>query len=81
MPKLESFVTGSWTERRRLIRFRRQREHLRFSEELKLVPRGAVFAMLTLLLIAVGRHPLDVRATTSRNPGRSCRNSAWIRPS
>ena len=52
MPKLESFVTGSWTERRRLIRFRRQREHLRFSEELKLVPRGAVFAMITLLLIA-----------------------------
>jgi RNA polymerase subunit RPABC4/transcription elongation factor Spt4 len=38
----------SWSERKRLMRFRRQREHLRFSEEIKLVPRGLVIGTLTL---------------------------------
>src|SRR5689334_9701949 len=42
----------SWGERRRLIRFRRKREHLRFSEELKLVPRGLYIFMGALLVVA-----------------------------
>jgi hypothetical protein len=40
----------SWSERKRLIRFRRQREHLKFSEEIKVAPRG--LAIGTLLLFA-----------------------------
>jgi len=35
-----------------MIRFRRKKEHLRFSEEIKLVPRGLVAAMLVLLAVA-----------------------------
>jgi RNA polymerase subunit RPABC4/transcription elongation factor Spt4 len=52
LPRYETPGVSSWNERRRLIRFRRQREHLRFSEEIKLVPRGLVWAMFALLVIA-----------------------------
>jgi RNA polymerase subunit RPABC4/transcription elongation factor Spt4 len=45
---------GSWNERKRLIRFRRQREHLRFSEEIKLVPQGLVWVMVLLLVVLGG---------------------------
>jgi len=43
----------SWSERKRLMRFRRQREHLRFSEEIKLVPRGLAIVTLTLFAAAI----------------------------
>ena len=49
IPRYEPANRGSWDERKRLIRFRRQREHLRFSEEIKLVPRGLVIGTLLLL--------------------------------
>lgn len=50
-PTYQPPVSG-WSERKRLIRFRRQREHLRFSEEIKLVPRGLVIGVLALLALA-----------------------------
>jgi predicted RNA-binding Zn-ribbon protein involved in translation (DUF1610 family) len=43
----------SWSERKRLIRFRRQREHLKFSEEIKLVPRGLAIGTLLLFAAAI----------------------------
>jgi hypothetical protein len=52
MSSYQPLPRESWNERRRLIRFRRQREHLKFSEEIKLVPRGLVIALLLLLVVA-----------------------------
>src|ERR1700732_2506593 len=47
-------VSGSWNERKRLIRFRRKREKgLRFWQEFKLVPRWLVGTVVGLYLIAV----------------------------
>jgi predicted RNA-binding Zn-ribbon protein involved in translation (DUF1610 family) len=43
----------TWSERKRLMRFRRQREHLKFSEEIKLLPRGLVIGTLTLFAAAI----------------------------
>src|SRR5215471_7349497 len=44
----------SWNERKRLIRFRRRTEHLRFSEEIKLIPKSLVYLMLALLVLGEG---------------------------
>ena len=52
MSRYQAVVTESWNERKRLIRFRRQREHLRFSEEIRLVPRALVMTMLAILIVA-----------------------------
>ena len=47
-------ASSSWSERMRLIRFRRKRERLRFWEEFKIVPRWLVWIVVVLYLIAVG---------------------------
>jgi hypothetical protein len=52
MTRYQAAVSESWAERRRRIRFRRKKEHLHFSEEIKLIPRGLVVAMLVLLALA-----------------------------
>ena len=54
---------SSWSERKRLIRFRRKRENLRFWEEFKLVPRGLIWIVVVLYLIAVG-----IAVTVNLNP-------------
>lgn len=54
LPRYEQPAGGSWSERRRRIRFRRQRERLRFSEEIKLVPRGLVIGTLALFAALIG---------------------------
>jgi hypothetical protein len=41
-----------WSERMRLIRFRRKRENLRFWQEFKLVPRWLVGTVIFLFLVA-----------------------------
>jgi hypothetical protein len=51
MSRYQANGATSWSERKRLMRFRRQREHLRFSEELKLVPRVLVWGMLALYAV------------------------------
>ena len=43
----------SWSERMRLIRFRRKRERFRFWDEFKIVPRWLVATMITLYVIAL----------------------------
>ena len=45
---------SSWRERRRLIRFRRRKEHLRFSEEMQLIPRTLINIMIIILCVAEG---------------------------
>ena len=45
-------VSNSWSERMRLIRFRRKRENLRFWQEFKLVPRWVIWTVAVLYVIA-----------------------------
>jgi hypothetical protein len=48
-------VGDSWSERRRLIRFRRKKEKkLHFWQEFKLVPRWLIWTVIALFLIAQG---------------------------
>jgi RNA polymerase subunit RPABC4/transcription elongation factor Spt4 len=47
-----SSSSESWQEKKRLIRFRRRKEHLRFSEEIKLVPRILIHIMIAILAVA-----------------------------
>src|SRR3954469_17658935 len=54
MHRYQANGATTWSERKRLNRFRRQREHLRFSEEIKLVPRGLVWGMLALFIVLEG---------------------------
>jgi hypothetical protein len=53
MSDLQQKTTGAFNERMRLIRLRRKKEDLRFWQEFKLVPRGLVWTMVVLYLIAV----------------------------
>jgi hypothetical protein len=45
-------IKNSFSEKMRLIRFRRKRENLRFWQEFKLVPRWLVWTVVVLFLIA-----------------------------
>lgn len=45
-------IKSSFSEKMRLIRFRRKRENLRFWEEFKLVPRWLIWMVVVLWLIA-----------------------------
>ena len=45
-------VKSSFSEKMRLIRFRRKKENLRFWQELKLVPRWLIWMIVVLFLIA-----------------------------
>jgi hypothetical protein len=54
---------SSWSERKRLIRFRRKRERLRFWEEFKIVPRWLIWTVVVLYLIAVA-----IAVTVNLNP-------------
>jgi ABC-type Fe3+ transport system permease subunit len=47
-------VSDSWSERMRLIRFRRKRENLRFWQEFKLVPRWLIWTVVVLFVLAQG---------------------------
>jgi hypothetical protein len=51
MLQYQAPAAGSWNERKRLIRFRRRTEHLRLSQEIKLVPRFLVVTMLAILVL------------------------------
>jgi len=54
MSDLQQKTTGAFNERMRLIRLRRKKEDLRFWEEFKLVPRGLIWTMVVLYLVALG---------------------------
>ena len=43
-------MSADWNEKWRLIRFRRRKERLRFSQEIRLVPKS-LFAIMALLLV------------------------------
>jgi hypothetical protein len=52
MTDYQQKVSGSFNERMRLIRLRRKKENLRFWEEFRIVPRGLIWTMVVLFLIA-----------------------------
>src|SRR5260370_24957327 len=56
-------IKSSFSEKMRLIRFRRKRENLRFWQESKLVPRWLVWMVVVLFLIAqiIGQTVLHVQ--------------------
>jgi hypothetical protein len=54
MLQYQAPASSSWNERKRLIRFRRRTEHLRLSQEIKLVPRFLVATMLAILVLGEG---------------------------
>ena len=53
MSDLQQKTTGAFNERMRLIRLRRKKEDLRFWQEFRLVPRGAIWTMVILYLLAI----------------------------
>src|SRR5260370_20696563 len=56
-------IKNSFSERMRLIRFRRKKEKLRFWNEFKLVPRWLIWTVVVLFLIAqiIGQIVLPVQ--------------------
>jgi Double zinc ribbon len=68
MAEYQQRVSDSWSERMRLIRFRRKRENLRFWQELKIVPRWLIWTVVVLFLIAQGI-ALAVNLNPSLNEG------------
>ena len=62
-------ISDSWSERMRLIRFRRKRERLRFWNEFKIVPRWLIWTVVVLFLIAqiVGQMVLHVQLAHHEN--------------
>ncbi|MGH9687941.1 MAG: double zinc ribbon domain-containing protein [Candidatus Acidiferrales bacterium] len=45
-------ISSTWNERMRLIRLRRKREHWRFRDELAVIPRWIVIALIVVFVIA-----------------------------
>ncbi|MGB7282267.1 MAG: zinc ribbon domain-containing protein [Candidatus Acidiferrum sp.] len=52
MSDYQQKVSGSFNERMRLIRLRRKKEKLRFWQEFRIVPKGLIWTMVALFLIA-----------------------------
>lgn len=52
MSDYQQKVTGTFNERMRLIRLRRKKENLRFWEEFRIVPRGLIWTVLALFVVA-----------------------------
>lgn len=46
-------MSDAFQERLRLIRFRRKREHSKFRDELRIIPRGLVWTCLVLYILAL----------------------------
>lgn len=54
MSDYQQRVSGPFNERMKLIRLRRKKEDLRFWEEFKLVPRGLIWIVVALYVVALG---------------------------
>jgi hypothetical protein len=52
MSDYQQKVSGSFNERMRLIRLRRKKENLRFWEEFRIIPKGLIWTVVALFLIA-----------------------------
>ena len=52
MSDYQQKVSGSFNERMRLIRLRRKKENLRFWEEFRIIPKGVIWTVVALFVIA-----------------------------
>jgi len=52
MSDYQQKVSGSFSERMRLIRLRRKKENLRFWEEFRIIPKGVIWTVVALFVIA-----------------------------
>jgi hypothetical protein len=52
MSDYQQKVSGSFNERMRLIRLRRKKENLRFWEEFRIIPKGVIWTLAGLFVIA-----------------------------
>ncbi len=52
MSDYQQRVSGSFNERMQLIRLRRKKENLRFWQEFRIVPKGLIWTMAVLFLVA-----------------------------
>jgi hypothetical protein len=52
MTDYQQKVSGSFNERMRLIRLRRKKENLRFWEEFRIIPKGLIWTLVALFMIA-----------------------------
>jgi hypothetical protein len=52
MSDYQQKVSGSFNERMRLIRLRRKKENLRFWEEFRIIPKGVIWTVVALFLLA-----------------------------
>ncbi len=52
MSDYQQKVSGSFNERMRLIRLRRKKENLRFWEEFRIIPKGLIWTVVALFLVA-----------------------------
>lgn len=52
MSDYQQKVSGSFNERMRLIRLRRKKENLRFWQEFRIVPKGLIWTVVVLFLVA-----------------------------
>src|SRR5258706_14311656 len=82
-------IKSSFSEKMRLIRFRRKRENLRFWNEFKLVPRWLIWMVVVLFLIAqiIGQMVLHVQLANHQevfgpevdnDPGAAATAHFWI---
>jgi hypothetical protein len=69
MGDLQQKTTGAFNERMRLIRLRQRKEDLRFWEEFRIVPRGLIWIMAALYIVALGIALSVNRWNMSHNPG------------
>ncbi|MGH9639473.1 MAG: hypothetical protein ACRD3Y_05390, partial [Bryobacteraceae bacterium] len=51
-PRTGGGISSTWNERMRLIRLRRKRERWRFRDELAVIPRWMVIALIVIFVIA-----------------------------
>ncbi|MGB2621132.1 MAG: zinc ribbon domain-containing protein [Candidatus Acidiferrum sp.] len=54
MSDYQQKISGSFSERKRLIQLRRKKEKLRFWQEFRIIPRWLVYSVIALYLIAQG---------------------------
>src|SRR5580658_8596491 len=54
MSDYQQKISGSFNERKRLIRLRKRKENLRFWDEFRIIPRWLVAAVLLLFIAAQG---------------------------
>jgi hypothetical protein len=60
MSDYQQKVSGSFSERMRLIHLRRKKENLRFWEEFRIIPKGLIWTLVALFVIAGMQFTMEI---------------------